>query len=127
TKHNYLVMHVEELAQTIREAFYIARTGRPGPGLIDIPKDVQIQKTEYIPSDEPVRLKGYRPPAEVTAPEIERALELINQAERPIILAGHGILMSGATRELREFAERARIPVAQTLLGLGNFPASHPL
>ncbi|HBY97876.1 MAG TPA: biosynthetic-type acetolactate synthase large subunit [Chloroflexi bacterium] len=127
TKHNYLVMSTEDLAHTIREAFHIARTGRPGPVLIDIPKDVQIRKIEYTPSDEPVRLPGYRPPSDAPSAEVRRALELINQAERPLILAGHGVLMAGAMQELREFAERGRIPVAQTLLGLGNFPASHPL
>jgi acetolactate synthase-1/2/3 large subunit len=127
TKHNYLVMSVTELAHTIREAFHIARTGRPGPVLIDIPKDVQLQKIEYTPSDEPIRLPGYHPPASAPSREVERALDLINKAERPIILAGHGVMMSGALRELREFAERGRVPVAQTLLGIGNFPASHPL
>lgn len=127
TKHNYLVMTTEELAYTIREAFHIARTGRPGPVLIDIPKDVQIKQIEYTPSDEPIRLPGYRPAGEAPAAGVERALEMINQAERPLILAGHGVLMSGAMQELREFAERGRIPVSQTLLGLGNFPASHPL
>lgn len=127
TKHNYLVMETEELAHTIREAFHVARTGRPGPVLIDIPKDVQIKKIDYTPSDEPIRLPGYRPPSEAPTPEIEQALKLINQAERPVILAGHGVLMAGAMQELREFAERGRIPVAQTLLGIGNMPASHPL
>ncbi len=127
TKHNYLVTDVRELAQVVKEAFYIARSGRPGPVLIDLPKDVQIARTEFVYPEGPVELPGYRPRTVIPPEDLERAVELINSARRPIILAGHGVLMSGAMRELREFAERGRIPVAQTLLGLGNFPASHPL
>jgi acetolactate synthase I/II/III large subunit len=127
TKHNYLVMNIEELAYTIREAFHIARTGRPGPVLIDVPKDIQVGKTEFIYPEGEIRLPGYRPPAQAEAADIEAALELINQAERPVILAGHGIIMSGATQELRELAERAGIPVTLTLLGKGAMPEDHPL
>ncbi len=127
TKHNYLVTDVRDLARTVKEAFYIARTGRPGPVLIDIPKDVQIARTEFVYPEDPVELPGYKPRTVIPPEDLERAVELINSARRPVILAGHGVLMSGAMRELREFAERGRIPVAQTLLGLGNFPASHPL
>jgi acetolactate synthase-1/2/3 large subunit len=127
TKHNYLVMDVHELPYIVREAFYIARSGRPGPVLIDIPKDVQQEKIEFVyPTDE-IRLPGYRPPQKARPDEIQNALELIHQAERPIILAGHGILMSGAMNEVRELAERAQIPVALTLLGKGAMPESHPL
>jgi len=127
TKHNYLVMDVHELPYIVREAFYIARSGRPGPVLIDIPKDVQQEKIEFVyPTDE-IRLPGYRPPQKARPDEIQDALELIHQAERPIILAGHGILMSGAMNEVRELAERAQIPVALTLLGKGAMPESHPL
>ncbi|MEW5957863.1 MAG: biosynthetic-type acetolactate synthase large subunit, partial [Chloroflexota bacterium] len=127
TKHNYLVTDIHELAQTIREAFYIARTGRPGPVLIDIPKDVQNVKIEFTYPTAPIDLPGYHPPQEATAEEVAAALELINTADRPVILAGHGVLMSGAMRELRELAEKGSIPVTSTLLGLGGLPASHPL
>jgi acetolactate synthase-1/2/3 large subunit len=127
TKHNYLVMHISELAQTIREAFYIARTGRPGPVLVDIPKDVQNATIEFEYPTEPIDLPGYHPPEKATDEEVAAALELINSAERPVILAGHGVMMSGAMKELREFAEKGSIPVTTTLLGIGGIPDSHPL
>jgi len=127
TKHNYLVMDIHELAYIIREAFYIARTGRPGPVLIDVPKDVQIEKIEFVYPEEPIRLPGYRPPALASEDQIQQALELIAQAQRPVILAGHGIMLSGAVRQLRELAERAQIPVTLTLLGKGAMPEDHPL
>lgn len=127
TKHNYLVTHVSELAATIREAFYVARTGRPGPVLVDIPKDVQIAATEFSYPTEPINLPGYHPPEKASDNQVEAALELINNAERPVILAGHGVLLSGAMKELRELAEKGTIPVAQTLLGISCFPANHPL
>jgi acetolactate synthase-1/2/3 large subunit len=127
TKHNYLVAHIEELADAIREAFYIARTGRPGPVLIDIPKDVQNAKIEFEYPTEPIDLPGYHPPAKATDEQVEVALELINNADRPVILAGHGVLMSGAMKELRELAEKGSIPVTTTLLGIGCLPDSHPM
>ncbi|MFQ3567344.1 MAG: biosynthetic-type acetolactate synthase large subunit [Aggregatilineales bacterium] len=127
TKHNYLVMDVHELPYIIREAFYIARSGRPGPVLIDIPKDVQTEQIEFIYPEGEIRLPGYRPPQKASDADIEAALQLIHEAERPVILAGHGIIMSGATHELRELAERAQIPVALTLLGKGAMPENHPL
>jgi acetolactate synthase-1/2/3 large subunit len=127
TKHNYLVMDVHELPYIIREAFYIARSGRPGPVLIDIPKDVQTEQIEFIYPEGEIRLPGYRPPQRASDADIEAALRLIHEAERPVILAGHGIIMSGATHELRELAERAQIPVALTLLGKGAMPENHPL
>ena len=127
TKHNYLVMNTHELPYIVREAFYIARTGRPGPVLIDIPKDVQNEKIEFVYPEDEIHLPGYRPPAATPMKDIEAALELIHQAERPIILAGHGILMSGAMQQLQELAERAQIPVALTLLGKGAMPENHPL
>jgi len=127
TKHNYLVMDVHELPYIIREAFYIARSGRPGPVLIDIPKDVQTEQIEFIYPEGEIRLPGYRPPQKASDADIEAALRLIHEAERPVILAGHGIIMSGATHELRELAERAQIPVALTLLGKGAMPENHPL
>jgi len=127
TKHNYLVTHTEDIAPTLREAFYIAASGRPGPVLVDITKDAQVGKTEYSPSNEPIRLRGYRPDLRALPEEFERALELIAKSERPLILAGHGVLMSGASQELLDFVEKAHIPVAVTLLGIGGIPASHPL
>lgn len=127
TKHNYLVTDIEDLVPTIREAFYIARTGRPGPVLVDICKDVQNAKIEFEYPDDPIELPGYHPPAQATDEHVAAALELINSAKRPIILAGHGVLLSGAMAELKELAEKGNIPVTTTLLGIGAFPASHPL
>jgi acetolactate synthase-1/2/3 large subunit len=127
TKHNYLVTKVEDIAPTLREAFFIARSGRPGPVLVDITKDAQQGKCTFVWDDAPVRMPGYRPELKPVADELTRALELIQSSERPLILAGHGIVKAGATELLIELAERGRIPVAQTLLGLGGFPAQHPL
>ncbi len=127
TKHNYLVADVNELAYVIREAFHIARTGRPGPVLIDIPKDVQIEKTEFVYPEGEIVLPGYRPPARAGDDAVRAAAEMINSAQRPIILAGQGILKSRAMQELQELAERAGIPVALTLLGKGAIPEKHPL
>ena len=126
TKHNYLVHRVEDLAFTLREAFQVAKSGRPGPVLVDIPKDVQLAKTEYEPSKAPVRLPGR--PRPVPSPEaLARAQELLDSAERPLILAGHGIVLSGAAEELRQFVERTQTPVALTLLGKGALSEEHPL
>jgi acetolactate synthase-1/2/3 large subunit len=127
TKHNYLVTHIEDLAQTIREAFYIARTGRPGPVLIDLPKDVQNAKIEFVYPTDPIDLPGYHPPAKASDEQVEAALTLINSAEKPVILAGHGVPMSGAMKEMLELAEKGSIPITTTLLGIGGVPASHPL
>ena len=127
TKHNYLVTHASEVARTIREAFYVARSGRPGPVLVDITKDAQQTTCAFDWEAAKPQLPGYRPDLSPEAKEYEHALELIHNSKRPVILAGHGIIISGAMNEVREFAERAGIPVALTLLGLGAFPASHPL
>ena len=127
TKHNYLVTDVRDIAHTVREAFYIARTGRPGPVLIDIAKDAQQHSIEWSYDDSPVRMPGYRPDLRPLPADMQRAMEMIASAKRPVILAGRGVLMSGAMRQLREFAERTQTPVAMTLLGLGAFPHSHPL
>ncbi len=127
TKHNYLVTHASEVARTIREAFYVARSGRPGPVLVDITKDAQQTTCEFDWDAAKPQLPGYRPDLSPDAKEYEQALELIQKAKRPVILAGHGIIVSGAMQEVRMFAERTGIPVALTLLGLGAFPASHPL
>ncbi|HEX7424546.1 MAG TPA: biosynthetic-type acetolactate synthase large subunit [Terriglobales bacterium] len=127
TKHNYLVIHASEVARTIREAFYVARSGRPGPVLVDITKDAQQGTCEFDWEAAKPQLPGYRPDLSPAPQEYEQALALIHNSKRPVILAGHGIIISGAMREVRDFAERAGIPVALTLLGLGALPASHPL
>jgi acetolactate synthase-1/2/3 large subunit len=127
TKHNYLVTHASEVAQTISEAFYVARSGRPGPVLVDITKDAQQSSCEFDGKPVAPQLPGYRPDLSPTSAQYKQALELIHSAKRPVILAGHGIILSGAMDEVREFAEKANIPVGLTLLGLGAFPASHPL
>ena len=127
TKHNYLVTDVEDLAYTIKEAFYIARSGRPGPVLVDVPKDIQNAMAEYVYPEGEITLPGYHPPSAASQYDIAHALRLIQEAERPVILAGHGVTMSGAIQELRELAERAQIPVALTLLGKGGIPEDHPL
>jgi acetolactate synthase-1/2/3 large subunit len=127
TKHNYLVTDIHELAYTIKEAFYIARSGRPGPVLIDVPKDVQGEKIEFVYPEEDIHLPGYEVPTGANERDIEAALELIREAKKPVILAGHGIMMSDAVNELRELAERAQIPVTLTLLGKGALPEKHPL
>ncbi|MBA3874400.1 MAG: biosynthetic-type acetolactate synthase large subunit [Anaerolineae bacterium] len=127
TKHNYLVTDVDDLAYIIKEAFHIARTGRPGPVLIDIPKDIQNAVTEFVYPEQEIVLRGYRPTTRATNEQVEDALELIKNAKKPVILAGHGIVMAGASQELQELAERAQIPVTLTLLGKGALPENHPL
>jgi acetolactate synthase-1/2/3 large subunit len=121
------VTHASELAQTIREAFYIAKSGRPGPVLIDVTKDAQQSTCEFDWDSASPQLPGYRPDLSPEAKTYKQALELIKNAKSPVILAGHGIMISGGMREVRELAEKAGIPVALTLLGIGAFPASHPL
>ncbi|MGA9522254.1 MAG: biosynthetic-type acetolactate synthase large subunit [Myxococcaceae bacterium] len=127
TKHNHLVTRVEEIAPALREAFFIARSGRPGPVLVDITKDAQQAFTELEQERSPIRLPGYRPNHRPSSAELDRAAELINAAERPIIFAGHGVIKAEASALLRELVERTGVPVASTLLGLGGFPATHPL
>lgn len=125
-KHNYLVTDVNELPMIMKEAFHIAREGRPGVVLVDICKDVQ-NATGWFRYDLPVELPGFEPWPEIDANAVRRAAELINRAERPLVLAGHGIQLAGVSRELLELVERAEIPVVTTLLGTGNIPESHPL
>jgi acetolactate synthase-1/2/3 large subunit len=127
TKHNYLVTDVRDLAPTMREAFHVARTGRPGPVLVDIPKDVQISQTDFVYPDDPIALAGYRPLDEAQQEQVDAVAALLRQSKRPLILAGHGVLMSDAVRELQELAEKARIPIALTLLGKGAISEHHPL
>jgi acetolactate synthase I/II/III large subunit len=127
TKHNYLVTDVNEIGPVLREAFHIARTGRPGPVLVDISKDAQQHAIEWAYDNSPVHLRGYRHVNHPVSAEMRKAAEMIQSAKRPVILAGQGVLMSGAMRELLAFAELTDTPVAITLLGIGGFPASHPL
>lgn len=127
TKHNYLVTDVNDLAYIVKEAFHIARTGRPGPVLIDIPKDIQNAVTEFVYPEQEIVLRGYRPTIHASEEQIEDAIALIKNAKKPVILAGHGVVMAGATQELQELAERAQIPVTLTLLGKGAIPENHPL
>ncbi|MCD6228557.1 MAG: biosynthetic-type acetolactate synthase large subunit [Candidatus Omnitrophica bacterium] len=126
TKHNYLVKDVKDLARTVKEAFYLAKSGRPGPVLIDLPVDVQFQDAEFI-YPEIVNLRSYRPTYFGHPGQIKKALKLIYNSQRPIILAGGGIIISSAAKELKEFAEKIHTPVTTTLMGLGGFPATHPL
>src|SRR5437762_1643069 len=126
TKHNYLVTRADDIAPTFREAFEIATSGRPGPVHIDITKDAQQSSCEFD-WDAAAPKPHQRPDWSAKPAEFQRALQLINSAERPIILAGHGVMLSGAMDILRAFAEKANIPVSPTLLGIGGFPASHPL
>ncbi len=126
TKHNYLVTKAADVAPAVREAFYLARSGRPGPVLVDITKDAQQTSATFDWEAAEPRPHGRPgPPAQET--QFREALALINSAERPVILAGHGLLLGNAMAEFREFAERTQIPVAMTLLGIGAFPASHSL
>ncbi len=127
TKHNYLVTDVRDLGLVIREAFYIASSGRPGPVLIDISKDAQQAEMDWEYDDSPIQLPGYRPDLRPALKKLEFAAELIHSSKKPVILAGHGILQSNAMNEVREFAEKTNTPVAMTLLGIGSFPATHPL
>ena len=124
TKHNYLVMDPEDIAAAIKEAFYIANTGRPGPVLVDIPKDVLAIQGDFVyPSS--VDLPGYKPNLEGHPAQIRKAVNLISESKRPVILAGHGITISRAYKEVQELAEKAQIPVITTLLGISSFPSDH--
>jgi len=127
TKHNYLITDPHDIAPAIKEAFFIAASGRPGPVLVDISKDAQMAEIEWEYDDSPVQIPGYRPDLSPLPADLQAAVETIQSARRPVILAGHGILISGAMPEVLEFAERTQTPVACTLLGIGAFPGSHPL
>jgi len=126
TKHNYLVKDVRDLPRVLKEAFYIARSGRPGPVLVDLPKDVQNAKAEFDYPQE-IKLRSYNPVTEPHGKQIERAYRLIEKAKRPVIYAGGGVIISDAYKELRTFAKAAYIPVTMTLMGLGAFPGTHEL
>ncbi|CAN5634171.1 biosynthetic-type acetolactate synthase large subunit [soil metagenome] len=126
TKHNYLVTDVADLPYALAEAFHLARTGRKGPVLVDIPKDVFIAKTD-VPFPDKIERKGYHIPGAPPAEQVQVAARLINEAQKPVIIAGAGVLWSEAFDELRELAEKADIPVINSLLGLGTFPRDHEL
>jgi len=126
TKHNYLVSDVSKLASVIKEAFHIATTGRKGPVLIDLPKDVSVNKTDFkYPSK--VDLKGYKPTYEGNPQQIKRALQYMKKAERPVFFTGGGVIQSDASSELRALVKKTHIPVASSLMGLGSYPGEDPL
>jgi len=126
TKHNYLVYDVRDLARIIREAFYLARSGRPGPVLVDLPKDVMSAKTDFK-YPKKISMKGYKPTNEAHVGQLKRAYTAITMAKRPVIYAGGGVILSSAAKELRQLAEEIMCPVTTTLMGLGGFPAPHDL
>ncbi|UUZ97532.1 biosynthetic-type acetolactate synthase large subunit [Paenibacillus sp. P25] len=126
TKHSYLVRDVKDLPRIVKEAFHIASTGRKGPVLIDIPKDVSNTKAPfYYP--EKVEIRGYNPTVQPNKLQVDRLIEAIAESEKPVILAGGGVVYADASKELLEFVEKTRIPVTTTLLGLGGFPSAHEL
>lgn len=125
-KHNYLVQSAEELARVLPEAFHLARTGRPGVVHVDIPKDVQLELGEWNP-DVKLDLTWFEPPVDPDMDQVKAAVRAINNARRPVIVAGHGVIIANAYKELLELAEKAQIPVINTLLGISNFPGRHPL
>ena len=129
TKHNYLVMNADEIPRVLKEAFIIANTGRPGPVLIDIPRDVFTEQFDFDNKfwDEEIEILGYNPPKFAENSKIDKALKLIEESNKPVILAGHGIIISKAYDELLELAESAQIPVITTLLGISSFPENHVL
>src|ERR1700745_2652404 len=125
-KHSYLVMDIHEIPRVVKEAFHIARTGRPGPVVIDVPKNIQNQMAQPVfPSE--LTLRGYQLPPKAYPVALNEIIGLIKSARKPMIYAGGGIISSDAASELLEFAERTQIPVATTLMGIGGFPEAHPL
>jgi len=126
TKHNYLVKRPQDLAKVVKEAFHIARSGRPGPVLIDLPKDI-VKATVSHPSPVEVNIKSYNPTYQPNMKQLRKAIDLIEAAQRPVLLAGGGVVLSKASGELRTLAYKCQIPVTTTLMGLGAFPGSDPL
>jgi acetolactate synthase-1/2/3 large subunit len=126
TKHNYLVMSIDELASTVKEAFHLARSGRPGPILVDIPKDITKETAEYSPG-KAVKLKSYNPTYNPNMKQLKKIVALIENTERPMIFAGGGVILSKASDQLTELARKTRIPVTTSLMGLGAFPETDPL
>jgi acetolactate synthase-1/2/3 large subunit len=126
TKHNYVVTAANDMATVIQEAFHIASTGRPGPILIDIPRDVFVEEAEFRYPDR-MNLPGYKPTLHGHPTQVKKAARLINESKRPLVIAGRGVLISGGSAQLRELAEKGQIPVVTTFLGIGSFPQSHVL
>jgi acetolactate synthase-1/2/3 large subunit len=126
TKHNYLVTDVRDLPEVLKEAFHIARTGRPGPVLVDIAKDVQAAGVDYVYPDE-LDLPGYHLPQEDLAEPLQRVSQMLQEAERPLIIAGHGVILANAEDALQELVQKANVPVVTTLLGIGTMPETHRL
>jgi acetolactate synthase-1/2/3 large subunit len=122
TKHNYLVADVRDLAGALKEAFYLARSGRPGPVHIDIAKDAQANSTEFNYKKTPIKLPGYLERSKVSMKQIQKASELIAKSRRPVVIAGHGVLLSGAAQEVQEFVKKIDSPVCATLLGISSIP-----
>ena len=131
TKNNYLVQDIRDIARTVKEAYYLATTGRPGPVLVDITRDAQLAEISYEEFEaifnEPISLEGYDPNYIGHKKQIKKAIEIVKAAKRPLIIAGHGVLLSGATEELYKLVTTCQIPVTNTLLGLGSFPGEHQL
>ena len=131
TKNNYLVQDIRDIARTVKEAYYLATTGRPGPVLVDITRDAQLAEISYEEFEaifnEPISLEGYDPNYIGHKKQIKKAIEIVKAAKRPLIIAGHGVLLSGATEELYKLVTTCQIPVINTLLGLGSFPGEHQL
>jgi len=125
-KHNFLVRDVKDLAQTLRQAFYIAKSGRPGPVLVDIPKDVSFARTKYSPSREPVVLRSYQPVVKGHQGQIKKAVQMLLQAERPMIYSGGGVILSNASAELTKLVKMVGAPCTNTLMGLGAFSPHDP-
>ncbi len=126
TKHNYLVKKVEDLAATIKEAFYVASSGRPGPVLVDMPKDMTAQETEFA-YPETISMRSYKPTLQGHSGQVRRAVEAMIKAKHPVLYVGGGAIAAGAHEEVRLLAEKLNLPTTCTLMGLGAFPASHPL
>lgn len=126
TKHNYLIKDTNDIAKTVKEAFYIAGSGRPGPVLIDIPKDVVNGKAVYKAPKE-VKLKSYNPTYNPNMKQLNKVIKLVRKAKKPVIFAGGGVILSKSSKELTEFARKAQIPVTASLMGLGSFPGTDPL
>lgn len=127
TKHNYQVKDVEDFPRIIKEAFYIASTGRPGPVVVDVPKDISNELFKGTEEQSKVNLPGYQPTTHPNYLQIQKAVQLLSKAEKPLILAGAGVLAAEATEELKAFIERHQIPITNTLLGLGTIEGNHPL
>lgn len=126
TKYNYQVRSIEDIPRIVKEAFYVATSGRPGPVLIDIPKDIAAG-TANVPEEQEIDLPGYQPTVQPNYLQIRKLTEAVSRAKKPVILAGAGILFAEGYEELKQYAEQQNLPVVHTLLGLGGFPAEHPL